>query len=310
MEQGGALQLAACGAHFLSLAAAMLLFGAALFPAYTGMQGWPPPCARSAPLVLASIGLAGFALAASLTLINLTGDAASLTSLAELEGFFLETSFGPVLLAGLILFALLFAAALGFAIPPDLPERHYRWRDALFLVLSAGVIVSFAATGHARSTANGKASLAVGSETFHILAAAAWIGGLPPLLLHLRRSKRHNPEKTFALPMLYGFSFMGQWAVAILIIGGVSTLAVLIAAWHIKLGNLPMTAYTFTLLIKLALLAVALAFAAVNRFVLIPALEEGTARIARLQQTVLAECLLGALIVAAAAVLSRLPPPM
>src|SRR5262245_39077548 len=117
MEESTALEIVAWTARFGHIAAAMLLFGASLFPFYAGVRSWPPRCARFVPLTLASILLAGVVLAASLTLVDLTGEAESLASINELRGFFLETDFGPVWLVRIAFSAAAFGVAVYFASP-------------------------------------------------------------------------------------------------------------------------------------------------------------------------------------------------
>jgi putative copper resistance protein D len=308
MEESGAFAIAAWTAHFSHVIAAMLLFGASLFPFYAGTRGWPPSWTRFAPLVLASILLACGMLAAALTIADLTGDPASLARLTDLRAFFLETSFGPPWLIRLLLSVALFAIALGFAMPALLPDSRYRKRDVLLLILSAGVIVSLAVAGHARSANDGMAGIAVGSEAMHLLAAGAWIGGLPPLLFFFSELTRQSQNKT--IPVLRRFSFMGQWAVAVILLGGASTLAVLMAAWKVGADGLLLSDYGVVLIVKLTLLAITLGIAGLNRFVLMPDVERGTARPGLLRKTIAAECVLGALIIAAATTLSRSPPPI
>jgi putative copper resistance protein D len=289
----------------------MLLFGALLFPFYTGVHSWASHRARLVPLALASILLLGIMLAASLTLVNLTGDAESLISMSELKGFFLETAFGPVWLARLALSAAVFAVALGFAIPSTLLEVRYRQRDAILVVLSAGVLISLAAAGHARAAlAVSSQGLAVSSEAIHLLAAGAWTGGLPPLLFHLAKVARQNGQTNLTLTVLHRFSFVGQWTVVLLLAGGLSTLAFLIPAWNVKVSGLQLSGYSIALFVKLALLAIMLAIALINRFVLMPQLERRGSNVSLLQRMVLIECILGVLIIAAATVLGSQAPPL
>jgi copper resistance protein D len=310
MEEGKALTILAWTANFGHIASAMLLFGASLFPIYTGVHCWPPRWARFAPLALASILLSGIVLAAGLTLIDLTGDAASLVTASELGAFFFETAFGPVWLARLVFSIAVFAVALGFAIPSRLLEIRHRQRDAILLGLSAGLLASLAAAGHARAAlAGGSQRFAIGSEAIHLLAGAAWIGGLPPLLLHLREASK-NQRATATLPALWRFSVMGQWAVILLLAAGFATLASLIAAWNISISGLWRTDYSLALFVKLTLLAAMVVIAAVNRFILMPRLDRPEARVTLLQRMIFIECMLGVLIIAAAAVLGGQAPPL
>jgi len=283
-------------------------------------------------------------LAASLTLVDLTGETASLASMNELRGFFLETAFGPVWLARIAFSAAAFAVALRFAIPSVLPKWRHRQQDTLLLVLSAGILIGLAAAGHARSAlADGSQDFAVCSEAIHLLAAGAWTGGLPPLLFYLARVARQDQETgldqaafrrnrlnaenlinnnnlerasvsvetqhALALPVLQRFSFVGQWSVVLLLAGGLSTLAALLAAWNVKASGLQLSGYSIVLSVKLALLAIMLAIAIVNRFILMRQLERRRAGVFLLQRMVLIECVLGVLIIAAATVLGSQAPP-
>lgn len=152
-----------------------------------------------------------------------------------------------------------------------------------------------------------QAGIAVGSEAMHLLAAGAWIGGLPPLLFSLSRVTQAQDR---TIPLLRRFSFVGRRAVAVILVGGVSTLAVLMAAWKVSADGLLLSDYGVVLIVKLALLAVMLGIAGLNRFVLMPGVEKGAAHPGLLRKTIFAECLLGALIIAAATALSRSPPPV
>jgi putative copper resistance protein D len=311
MEESGALAIVAWTARLGHVAAAMLLFGASLFPFYAGVRSWPHRRARVIPLTLASIVLSAVVLSAGFTLVDLTGETASLVSISELRGFFLDTAFGPVWLVRIAFSVAAFAVALGFAIPPMLDELRYRQQNALLLVLSAGILISLAAAGHARGAlAGGPRDFAVSSEAIHLLAAGAWTGGLPPLLIHLLKAARKKQETNLALPMLERFSFMGQWTVVLLLAGGFSTLAALIAAWNMKVSGLQINGYSATLFVKLALLALMLAIAIINRCILIPRLERGPAVLLLLQRMVFIECILGLLIIAAATVLGSQAPPV
>jgi copper resistance protein D len=311
MEESNALAAVLLTARFTHIAAAMLLFGASLFPFYTGVRSWPPRCVRSVPLTLASILLSAIVLAASLTLVDITGETASLASINELKGFFLDTAFGPIWVGRIACSAAAFAVALRFALPLVLAESRHRQQDALLLVLSAGVLISLAAAGHARGAlAGGSRDLAIASEAVHLLAAGAWTGSLPPLLFHLAKVARQEQEASQALPVLQRFSFIGQWTVVLLLAGGFSTFAILISAWNVKVSGLQLSGYVVALFVKLALVAIMLAIAVTNRFVLMPQLERRRTGIRLMQRMVIIECLLGVLIMATATVLSSQAPPV
>ena len=87
----------AWAAHYIQVAAAMLLFGGALFPFYAGFGGGTPSPRTMGRLAV--VLCLAVAVAVGLKIVDLTGDPASLFDASELKGFFLETSFGEVWLS-------------------------------------------------------------------------------------------------------------------------------------------------------------------------------------------------------------------
>jgi copper transport protein len=120
---------------------------------------------------------------------------------------------------------------------------------------------------------------------------------------------RQEQKTGLALPMLQRFSFTGQWSVMLLLAGGISTFTALVAAWNVKISGLQLSGYTVVFSIKLALLAIMLAIAAMNRFIFMRQLERRSAGVFLLQRMVLIECVLGVLIIAASTVLGSQAPP-
>jgi len=157
----------------------------------------------------------------------------------------------------------------------------------LVAVLALVLLAALAWTGHAGAEAASTAELHLAADALHLLAAGAWIGGLVPLVMTLRAS-RHVPAPAgtaIACDATTRFSTLGVVSVATLIVTG------LINAW-ILVGvprALVVTEYGRLLLIKLALFAVMLLLAAVNRQVLRPQLAgtAGGARRAALRQLTL-----------------------
>jgi len=135
----------------------------------------------------------------------------------------------------------------------------------------------------------------------HLLAGAAWLGGLPPLLLVVTTA----PEA--ALAACRRFSPLG--------VGCVLALAAT-AGWQgwALVGSLPGligTGYGLMALLKLGLFAALLGLAARHRLRLTPALAAGDPRAARrLARSIGLEAGLGLAVVLAAGVLSGLPPGM
>jgi putative copper resistance protein D len=189
----------------------------------------------------------------------------------------------------------------------------YRNRNSFFgfLAIGALLLVSQAWLGHA---AEGGGSLEGGfmvvSYGLHMLAAAAWVGGLAPLLLALLEQRAREPDEARAasLNILSRYSLMGMIAVTLIILSGTAN-----AAFHIAGAKLFHSSYGEVLLTKLGLVVVMLALAYFNRFVAMPRL--GTARskpiaqLAKLRLSIGFELALGVVIVGVAAVLGITPPP-
>jgi len=108
------------------------------------------------------------------------------------------------------------------------------------------------------------------ADVAHIWAAAGWIGALAALL-HAVVTLRHDVQRVAA--MLGGFALMGTLIVATLIISGAINLVMIVG-----LADLPAlvgSRYGLLLGAKLALFALMLGLAAVNRWRLTPLLERG-----------------------------------
>jgi putative copper resistance protein D len=223
------------------------------------------------------------------------------------------TQFGSVWLVRISL-ACLLAIVL-------LVEHHDRVKvDSMALwvtgsVLSALLLVTLALTGHAAAAEGAILVIQVSMDALHLLAAGTWLGGLVPLALLFAWAKRDDHPQT--LPLLQQatmrFSRLGFASVAILAITG------LFNTWYL-VGAIPPlfgTAYGYLLLIKLALLVLALGVAGRNSFYLKPRLralrvesgqDRATDLIVRLQRNVIAEFSLGAAILLVVAGMGITPP--
>ena len=238
------------------------------------------------------------------TIVNMTGSLAGLVDVQTLHAFFLETVFGPIELARLLLLVLV--VTLVFA-----PMRD-RTRAIAITLASGALLVSQAWLGHA---AQGGETLVgavmVAAYAVHVLAGAAWLGGLPPLLAWIVALRRNAAAPALVLQILSSYSLMATLAVGLILASGIANAAFRVAG-HI--GALWSTPYGAVLLVKIALVGVMLAFATFNRFVAIPRLrgpaDSRSSAIGRLYVSIACEMLVGALVLAAAAVLGITPPPV
>jgi putative copper resistance protein D len=171
------------------------------------------------------------------------------------------TQFGHVAVVRLALAALLAISLVG--------ERVWRLRW-LTLVCALAFGGAIAWTGHAGSTAGKLGILHLASDVLHLWAAAAWIGGLVLLARLLQSSSRkHTPAwRKLEVDAVRRFSLLGIVAVATLVLSGAINAWIIVRSFQVLLA----TAYGQLLLVKIAVVVVMVAFAAVNRLWLTPQL--------------------------------------
>lgn len=295
-------------ARWVHFAAMFLLFGSAVFwlsiapaPLAPGTDGLPWALGRTIRLVRIAAPVAllsGIAwLAASIA--NMTGAFADVADRETLHAFFFETAFGPMAVVRLVLLAVLVAVAV-------LPMQA-RPRLAAIGLASATLLISQAWLGHA---AEGGGTLYGGAMIIayaaHVLAGAAWLGGLAPLLLAIVACRGGEAGVTI-LDLLSRYSAMAVVAVSVIVVSGVANIWFRVGS---AFGVLLSTAYGHVLFAKLAVVAVMLILAAFNRFVMMPRLSRAPRRppIA-LARSVAFECCLGIVVLGVAAVLGITAPP-
>ncbi|MGY4991966.1 copper resistance CopC/CopD family protein [Streptomyces sp. 900105245] len=236
-------------ARYLAYLAVALLLGIAAFVAYCR-----PPTA--APLRTPALAAAWTLLAATAALLMLRSpyeqgtspaDALSVSSLTHTA----TSRPGALLLARLALLLLGGAVvALLRARRRRLPRRFTLAATALF---STALAATWSAAEHA--SAGLQVPLAITSATLHLLAMAAWLGGLVALLRTLRRLE------SAAVPVLTRFSRMALASVTVLVLTGVYQSWRGLGSWQ----ALTDTTYGRTLLAKLAAVTALLLVAACSR---------------------------------------------
>jgi putative copper resistance protein D len=132
------------------------------------------------------------------------------------------------------------------------------------LAMSLGLIVAIAWTGHAGATAGEVGILHLIADAFHLVAAAAWIGGLASLVVLLLAARRDQTYAgvSFARDATQRFSVMGVVTVVVILATGIINSWILVGSLHALIT----TGYGRLLMLKIALFAVMLLFAAANRF--------------------------------------------
>ncbi len=140
----------------------------------------------------------------------------------------------------------------------------------LAVALSLGLIAAVAWTGHAGSTAGEMGIFHVTADILHLVAAATWVGGLVSLvlLLSITRRDRTHAGMSLAREATQSFSTMGLTIVVVIFATGIVNAWILVGSLH----GLVVTEYGRLLTLKMALFAIMLSVAAVNRFWLTPRL--------------------------------------
>jgi copper resistance protein D len=196
-----------------------------------------------------------------------------------------QTRFGYVWSVRLVLAALLAA----YPMAPMTPTTRSQW--GLFAaILATGFLIAPAWIGHAGATPGEAGQIPLAADALHLLAAGAWVGGLPPLAMLLAVAWRHKEPSLAAITRtgVQRFSLLGLASVGALLASGV------INSWYEvgSFGNLLATAYGRLIVVKLGLFATMIALAAVNRFYLTPRLAMAGA-VQHLQHNTMMEAALG-----------------
>jgi putative copper resistance protein D len=238
-------------------------------------------------------------------LINMSQDFASVFDLEDVRLFLFETPFGGV--------SILRLALLAFSVVIVFLPWHGRSRFAALVSVGALLLISQAWFGHAAEGAGLYGATMITVYAVHVLAAAAWVGGLPPLLFALLEERHFGPSeeaRNLALDILSRFSLLGMISATLLVASGVAN-----AGFHVggSFGKLLDSDYGDVLLKKIAIVAAMLALAYLHRFILMPRLRaaslKGMTQIVTLSRSVALETALSVLILGASAVLGITMPP-
>jgi copper resistance protein D len=176
---------------------------------------------------------------------------------------------------------------------------------SLQLAAAAVLIALPAVVGHAGATPGLAGNVHAASDMLHLIAAAAWFGGLPAFAWSLRKARRVGKPvwSGFAVQVTRRFSLVGILGVAGILMSGV------VNSWFLLSGpgDLVSTDYGRLVAFKIALLAAMVCIAAVNRFDLTPRLPQ-IAALRNLQRNSIAEIGLGLCILLIVGLLGTLPP--
>jgi putative copper resistance protein D len=278
-------------AHFL---AAMLTFGmSACLWAYTPerLRVALSPVARRIALVASLVALLTAIAWLVLESAAMADDWSAAIDPDQIGAVLTDTAFGHAWALHLILAAALVVVAFSSA----------GWGATA--VASGALLASLGLVGHAAMQTGAEGVLHRANHAIHLMAAGAWIGGLVPFAMCLRAYQRDDLRKD-AVRAMTSFSFWGQLIVAAIIVTGVVNIA--LTSHHPPLP--PTTPYRALLVTKLVVVAIMIALALFNRFVLAPRLKTSPNTLATLRATSLAEIALGCIVVALVSVFALFDP--
>ena len=280
--------------HF---AATMLLFGASAFVWALAPAGLARELAApvrrmtvAAILVAAVSALAWLALEAG-QMGEGWADAVNPEVLGDVA---LDTAFGRVWLWRLAL-VLVLAGALAIG---------RRDRFGLIALIAALLLASLGLVGHAAMQTGLIGALHRLNHAVHLLAAGAWLGGLAPLILCLRRYGGDARLRAEAGATLRRFSGLGHFAVALVVSTGAVNTALTLGVWPTDFSS----PYQRLLAAKIAIVAAMIAIALFNRYYLTPRIEKEPGALRALTVASLAEVALGMVVLALVSAFAILAP--
>ena len=279
-------------AHFGALA---LLFGALLFPvyAYRGAARVQALGQRPGPVAAAIVAILSGLAWYMFTSANMAGSLSAAwdpSTLADVG----DTDFGRLWLGRMAVLLVVLVLLLQRSRPAWL----------LALAVSAGALGSLAWTGHANADDGQIGILHKSADVAHLLTAGLWLGALPALAARLQHPDQADDVSAF--DVVSRFSRVAMPAVALLIASGLANAALIMSSpW-----DLAATDYGRWLCLKLALVGVMLALAAINRQRLTPALQAAgsTSTARRLRRHCYTELGLGFGVLAVVAILGMTSP--
>ncbi len=279
-------------AHFLS---EMLVFGASAYLwlyAPVDLRSALSPRIKALAVAASLIALATACVWLSLEAASMADDPSAAIDPGTISAVLTDTAFGHAWIVHLAL-----AAALVVAV--------FAWSDrwAAIAVLSGLTLASLGLVGHAAMQTGVEGVLHRANHAVHLLSAGAWIGGLVPFVLSLDACARNSLRRD-AVTAMMRFSFCGHFVVAAIVATGIVNIA--LTSGHMPWP--PTTPYRALLDIKIAVVAVMIGLAIVNRYALVPRLKASANALSALRAISLVNVALGTLVVALVSVFALLDP--
>jgi putative copper resistance protein D len=200
------------------------------------------------------------------------------------------------------------ACGLALAMRPSRPL----WAGVAALGLL--ILASFAWTGHGAASVGPWAWIHLVSDIVHAVAAGVWIGSLACFLMLILKPARTNEEDLAVYAALHGFAGTGSLVVSALVVTGIVNTMFIVDAE--QLPALLTSSFGWVLGVKLLAFAGMVAFAAVNRLKLTPALKlsldsgQSAKALAGLRSSLLVETALGFGVLFLVGVLGLMAPPV
>jgi putative copper resistance protein D len=307
-------------ARAIHFATTMLVAGVVLFAIFVAAPAWRGDAGNSGVAIkvrarLAVIAWIGLALAAISGAAWLVLTAAAMSEQPEAQIFgdgvlwtvLSQTTFGRAWLVRLVL-----GCALAATLPSLLSPRDHKspWLNITAVILAAAFAGALAWSGHAAGGLGDEAVVHPAADVLHLIAAAAWVGALLPLIVLFAAAGADDGSLPMARTATVRFSILGIVSVGTLLVTGI------VNTYYLA-GSVPAllhTDYGRLLLIKIALFLAMVAIAAVNRFRLTPQLLQDASIAAsrdalrQLRRNAAIETLAGAIIIAIVAALGTMPP--
>jgi copper resistance protein D len=307
-------------ARAIHFAATLLVAGVVLFAVFIAAPAWRGAAGNGAVAIkvraqLAAIAWIGLALAAFSGAAWLVLTAAAMSDLPAAQVFgdgvlwtvLSQTVFGRDWLIRLVL-----ACALAATLPSLLTQQNHktRWIETAAAVLAAAFAGALAWSGHAAGGLGGEAILHPAADVLHLVAAAAWVGALGPLIVLFAAAGADDASLAMARTATTRFSILGIVSVGTLLATGI------VNTYYLA-GSVPAllhTDYGRLLLIKIVLFLAMVAIAAVNRLRLTPQLLQQASIAAsrdalrQLRRNAATEALAGAIVIAIVAALGTMAP--
>lgn len=290
------MELALAIARFAHFVALQFVFGAGLFAwafAPAELRGEIAP--RLKPWMIAASGVSFVSALGWLSLeaASMSGEWASALDVDKIRDVLSSSAFGEVWLVRLPgLAALELVVILAPATKP-----------ALATLVGAGALASLALADHAAMQTGGLGLAHRANDGLHLLLTGGWLGGLLPFALTLAAARRAELAHAAEVAMLR-FSAVGQLAVVLILATGAANVAM--TGGHFPWP--PTSPYRALLIAKIAVVAVMIALAIFNRFVLLPGIEYGPAGARALRACALVELALALTAVALVSYFGLLDP--